>query len=33
VSRLRGKVLRQCPLEPLPVKARHGRGYVFLVDY
>lgn len=33
VSRLRSKVLRLCPGEPLPVKARHGRGYAFLVDY
>ncbi len=33
VSRLRTKVLRLCPGEPLPVKARHGRGYAFLVDY
>jgi DNA-binding response OmpR family regulator len=32
VSRLRGKVLRICPGEPLPVKARHGRGYAFLVE-
>jgi len=33
VSRLRTKVARLCPGEPLPVKARHGRGYAFLVDY
>jgi DNA-binding response OmpR family regulator len=30
LSRLRGKVLRADPGEPLPVKARHGRGYAFL---
>lgn len=30
VSRLRGKVLRLSPEEPLPVRARHGRGYAFL---
>jgi DNA-binding response OmpR family regulator len=30
LSRLRAKVLRECPGEPLPVRARHGRGYAFL---
>jgi DNA-binding response OmpR family regulator len=30
VSRLRGKVHRLSPQEPLPVRARHGRGYAFL---
>jgi len=30
VSRLRGKVLRLSPGAPLPVRARHGRGYAFL---
>ena len=30
VSRLRGKLLRLSPGEPLPVRARHGRGYAFL---
>lgn len=30
LSRLRAKVQRQCPEEPLPVRARHGRGYAFL---
>ncbi|BDU74220.1 response regulator transcription factor [Mesoterricola silvestris] len=33
VSRLRSKVRRLCPGEQLPVKARNGRGYAFLVDY
>ena len=30
VSRLRAKVQRASPDEPLPVRARHGRGYAFL---
>jgi DNA-binding response OmpR family regulator len=30
LSRLRAKVLRAAPEDPLPVKARHGRGYAFL---
>lgn len=30
LSRLRGKVARLSPREPLPVKARHGKGYAFL---
>ncbi len=30
VSRLRAKVLRLSPEEPLPVRARHGHGYAFL---
>lgn len=30
LSRLRSKVQRLCPEEPLPVRARHGRGYAFL---
>jgi DNA-binding response OmpR family regulator len=30
LSRLRAKVLRASPEEPLPVRARHGRGYAFL---
>ena len=32
VSRLKGKVLRASPQEPLPVRARHGRGYAFLSE-
>jgi len=32
VSRLRTKVQRLCPGEPLPVRARHGRGYAFLCE-
>jgi DNA-binding response OmpR family regulator len=32
LSRLRAKVLRDCPGEPLPVRARHGRGYAFLAE-
>ena len=32
LSRLRSKVQRACPGEPLPVKARHGRGYAFLSE-
>jgi DNA-binding response OmpR family regulator len=32
VSRLRSKVLRFSPEEPLPVRARHGKGYAFLGD-
>jgi len=32
LSRLRSKVQRMCPGEPLPVRARHGRGYAFLSD-
>jgi DNA-binding response OmpR family regulator len=30
LSRLRTKVLKASPEEPLPVRARHGRGYAFL---
>jgi len=30
LSRLRAKVQRASPEEPLPVRARHGRGYAFL---
>ena len=30
LSRLRSKVLQASPEEPLPVRARHGRGYAFL---
>ncbi len=30
VSRLRTKVQKASPGEPLPLRARHGRGYVFL---
>lgn len=30
ISRLRKKVKLNCPEEPLPLKARHGSGYVFL---
>jgi DNA-binding response OmpR family regulator len=30
LSRLRAKVLKASPEEPLPVRARHGRGYAFL---
>lgn len=30
LSRLRTKVLKVSPEEPLPVRARHGRGYAFL---
>lgn len=30
LSRLRAKVARHSPEEPLPVKARHGKGYAFL---
>lgn len=30
LSRLRTKVLKMSPKEPLPVRARHGRGYAFL---
>ncbi len=30
LSRLRNKVLKVSPEEPLPVRARHGRGYAFL---
>lgn len=30
VSRLRAKVQKASPGEPLPVRARHGRGYAFL---
>jgi DNA-binding response OmpR family regulator len=32
VSRLRTKVQKASPDEPLPVRARHGRGYVFLSE-
>lgn len=32
VSRLRTKVQKACPGEPLPVRARHGRGYAFLSE-
>jgi DNA-binding response OmpR family regulator len=32
VSRLRAKVLRSSPDEPLPVRARHGRGFAFLAE-
>jgi len=32
LSRLRAKVARECPEEPLPVKARQNRGYIFLVE-
>lgn len=30
VSRLRGKVQNTSPGEPIPLRARHGRGYAFL---
>jgi DNA-binding response OmpR family regulator len=30
LSRLRAKVMKASPEEPLPVRARHGRGYAFL---
>jgi DNA-binding response OmpR family regulator len=30
ISRLRSKVRQQSPQDPLPVRARHGQGYVFL---
>ena len=32
LSRLRTKVLTVSPTEPLPVRARHGRGYAFLCE-
>jgi DNA-binding response OmpR family regulator len=32
LSRLRAKVQKASPEEPLPVRARHGRGYAFLGD-
>lgn len=32
VSRLRSKVQRASPEEPLPVRARHGRGYALLCE-
>jgi two-component system OmpR family response regulator len=32
VSRLRSKVQKASPGEPLPVRARHGRGYAFLSE-
>ena len=32
LSRLRTKVLKVSPEEPLPVRARHGRGYAFLSE-
>jgi DNA-binding response OmpR family regulator len=32
VSRLRAKVQKASPGEPLPVRARHGRGYAFLSE-
>ena len=32
LSRLRTKVLSVSPSEPLPVRARHGRGYAFLCE-
>lgn len=30
ISRLRAKVRKTCPNEPLPIRARHGSGYAFL---
>jgi len=30
LSRLRAKILKASPDDPLPVRARHGRGYAFL---
>jgi DNA-binding response OmpR family regulator len=32
LSRLRSKVHRASPDEPLPIRARHGRGYAFLSE-
>jgi DNA-binding response OmpR family regulator len=32
LSRLRTKVQKASPEEPLPVRARHGRGYAFLSE-
>jgi len=32
LSRLRAKVQKVSPEEPLPVRARHGRGYAFLSE-
>lgn len=32
LSRLRAKVQKASPDEPLPVRARHGRGYAFLSE-
>jgi DNA-binding response OmpR family regulator len=32
LSRLRAKVQKASPEEPLPVRARHGRGYAFLSE-
>ena len=32
LSRLRKKILEASPEEPLPVRARHGNGYVFAAD-
>ncbi len=32
LSRLRTKVQKASPQEPLPVRARHGRGYAFLSE-
>ncbi|MBI1753434.1 MAG: response regulator transcription factor [Acidobacteria bacterium] len=32
LSRLRAKVQKASPGEPLPVRARHGRGYAFLSE-
>jgi DNA-binding response OmpR family regulator len=32
LSRLRSKVQKASPGEPLPVRARHGRGYAFLSE-
>lgn len=32
LSRLRKKILGASPAEPLPVRARHGNGYIFAAD-